>query len=465
MGTSSSLYMPMGIALKRWVNSRLFAPIALAVFGWISLSPVGAHAKAAGQDAGMAHYHIKVGDTLYDLAVRYLNRTDSFHIIQRLNNIDNPRRLTPGQMIRIPRSMLRQEQISAVIKSYRGTVSLQRGKMRRSAAVGLRLAEGDILETAGKSFVSLHLSDNSTVTVPSQSSIQIQRLRRTLLVDTKERLLLILKGRANVTVSPSTNSEQRFEMMTPTAVAAVRGTEFRMNFNPDDKRTTMEVVQGRVNFLSVQEGVASPAPAKLVAKGFGAATNTNSTIALLNPPKLLDPHRIQDGDQLNFTIQPIDGAALYRIQIARDAGFLDIIDEGDSSTGIIALAPLPDGTYFSRVTAIDRIGLEGMPSTYGFQRRVHRVNAHIEARQSGSSREYLFRWQAQQQAHTQYRFQLFSNSSTKPLIDEAGLQKSSFIVTNLPKGVYKWRVLSLQFTEGDSYEIWSPFQDLRIDSE
>lgn len=453
----------MATASKRYPEMRRLAALALLCIGTASLAPAAAQERPAARP-DLVLYRLKAGDNLYDLAARYFARVDSYAAVQRLNAIADPRRLRPGALIRIPRSLLRHEPLQAVVQSYRGTVSIQRGTTRRAIAVGMRLAEGDLLETAEKSFVSLRLPDDSTVAMPSRSSVRIQRLRRTLLADTIDRLFVILKGRASASVTHMDNPDSRFEMSTPIAVSAVRGTEFRVQFDPDAQRATTEVTEGRVVFTPSVVPAGTADRAQLVPQGYGTATDIAAPIALLPAPDLLMPGRVQDEERLSFALRPVEGAVRYHVQVAQDAGFLDVLDEADAATPVADLSPLADGSYFVRATAIDARGLEGMPATYGFERNLNRVEADVENRRSGRHREYLFRWRTPDAPAAQYRFQLFGPSGTDPIVDEAGLKDTNFIVTDLPDGHYRWRVMTLKFANSRVYETWSPFQEMRVAS-
>lgn len=453
----------MGIALKRFPDVRRLAVLTLLCIGAATLAPAAAQERSSTRP-DLVLYRLKAGDNLYDLATRYFARVEGYTAVQRLNAIADPRRLRPGALIRIPRSLLRHEPLQAIVQSYRGTVSVQRGTARQAITVGMRLAEGDLLETAEKSFVSLRLPDDSTVAMPSRSTIRIQRLRRTLLADTIDRLFVILKGRASATVTPMNNPDSRFEMSTPIAVSAVRGTEFRVQFDPEAQRATTEVTEGQVVFTPSSASIGTTDRAQLVSQGYGTATDITEPVALLPAPDLLRPGRVQDEQRLSFELRPVEGAVRYHIQIAQDAGFLDLIDEADAATPLADLPPLADGSYFVRATAIDARGLEGMPATYGFERNLNRVEADVENRGTGRHREYLFRWRTPDAPGAQYRFQLFGPSGTDAIVDEAGLKGTNFIVTDLPDGRYRWRVMTLKFSNGRPYETWSPFQELRVAS-
>lgn len=450
----------MDIVLKRLPDLRVLAALFLLSLAAPS-SPLAAQNRQKS-NAAVVLYRVKAGDNLYELAERYLTRVENYAAVQRLNAIANPRRLKPGSLIRIPRSLLRHEPLRAIVQSYRGTVTVQRGSARQTVAVGMRLGEGDLLETAEKSFVSFRLPDDSTVTMPSRSSIRIERLRRTLLGGAIDRRFAIVKGRASTSVTPMPDPDSRFDMSTPMAVSAVRGTQFRMSFDPDARRATTEVTEGKVTFTAGVDGSAAPGRAQLVTRGFGIATDLAEPVALLRAPGLLRPGRVQDEEKLRFELRPIDGAQRYHVQVARDAGFLELLDDAESAAPIVELEPVANGTYFVRVTAIDARGLEGMPAIYGFERRLNRIEASVEGARNGRHREYLFRWRTPDAPSTQYRFQLFASSQADPIVDEAGLTSTSFVVADLPNGSYRWRVMTLQFVGGRTYDSWSGFQEMRV---
>ena len=453
----------MDIALKRLPDLRVLAALILLCLA----APAAPLAAQNRQEPGAAVvlYRVNAGDNLYELAERYLTRVENYAAVQRLNAIANPRRLKPGSLIRIPRPLLRHAPLRAVVQSYRGTVSVQRGSARRPVAIGMRLGEGDLLETAEKSFVSLRLPDDSTVAMPSRSSVRIERLRRTLLGGAIDRLFSIVKGRASANVTPMSDADSRFDMSTPMAVSAVRGTEFRMSFDPDARRATTEVTEGKVAFTAGTDRSAALGRGQLVTSGFGIATDLAEPVALLEAPGLLRPGRVQDEEKLRFELRPIAGALRYHIQVSRDAGFLELLDDAETGAPIVELEPVANGTYFVRVTAIDARGLEGMPAVYGFERRLNRIEASVEDARKGRHRNYLFRWRTPDAPSAQYRFQLFAASQADPIVDEAGLTSTSFVVADLPDGSYRWRVMTLQFVGGRIYDSWSGFQELRVDTE
>lgn len=437
------------------MDTPLIRPLILSLALLLCLVPDRASARA---EADRIVYRVVRGDNLYTLAERYFLRAGDYAIIQRLNRISNPRRLQIGTSIVIPRSLLRQEPFAATIHSFRGDVRIGARGKQAPAAVGRTVREGDWIDTDRKSFVSLRLADGSVITLPSQTSMRVERLRRTLLTRSVERSFRIESGRAGAIVTPMKDPQSNFRLLTPTAVSAVRGTRFRMSYDPASGRTATEVLEGTVGFTAGDKRAEQD-----LASGFGMTDMLSGPASLLSPPELLRPAQIQNEERLHFTLEPLAEATGYRVEIAADAGFLDLIDETIVSSTDASFPSLPNGDYFVRVTARAVDGLEGLSSTYAFRRQLHRITTSAEERLVGRSRQYLFRWDAPDAEKEQYRFQLSSNpDGSDPLVDELGLTQASLILTDLPAGIYYWRVMTLDAIDGRPREKWSPFEELRV---
>lgn len=437
------------------MENPLIRPLILSLTLLLSFVPDGAGAK---EESDRIIYRVVRGDNLYTLAERYFLRASDYAIIQRLNRISNPRRLQIGKPIAIPRSLLRQEPVAATIHSFRGDVRIGARGKQAPAAVGRTVREGDWIDTDRKSFVSLRLADGSVITLPSQTSMRVERLRQTLLTRSVERSFRIDRGRAGAIVTPMKDPQSNFRLLTPTAVSAVRGTRFRMSYDPASGRTATEVLEGTVGFKADDKQTEQS-----LASGFGMTNMLSGPTSLLSSPELLHPAQIQNEEQLHFALEPLAEATGYRVEIAADAGFLDLIDETIVPSAEASLPSLPNGDYFVRVTALAADGLEGLSSTYTFRRQLHRITTSAEERSIGRSRQYLFRWDARDAEKDQYRFQLASNpDGSEPLIDELGLTQTSLVLTDLPAGVYYWRVMTLDSIDGQPREKWSPFEELRV---
>jgi hypothetical protein len=164
-------------------------------------------------------------------------------------------------------------------------------------------------------------------------------------------------------------------------------------------------------------------------------------------------------------IKPLAGATQYHLQIGLDADFLEVVDEVTTAATEIAMPSIPNGHYFARVTGIDANLLEGRPSTYAFVRRLNRISTSSEQSRVGRYRQYLFRWRAPDTVDATYRFQLSAaEGAGPPLVDEIGLRNTSFVVTDLPKGNYRWRVMTSENVDGRQVDKWSDYRELRVEN-
>ena len=407
-------------------------------------------------------YHMREGDSLYALAERHFRRIEDYTVVQRMNRIRNPRRIAIGRTVRIPKHLLRHEPVAARIISFRGNVQLRRAGRLMAVAPGMAVREGDELATGANSFVSMGLPDRSAVALPSQSKVTVRRLRKMSLTGAVERLFSVEQGRAKAVVSPLGEADE-FRISTPISVSAVRGTEFRVRYDAAAERAATETLSGEVTMSGAGE-TSRDLPA-----GFGAVAagaELSAPVSLLPPPRLAFPGEIQDDRELVFELEPLAGAEAYHVQVAQDAGFLDVVAEATSQATEVRLPPVDDGTWFVRVAAIDGRGLEGMYETYGFQRRLNDISGTVAESQAAGYRQYLFRWRVMGEGERQYRFQLSrKEDGTDPIVDEVGLTEQQFVVTDLLPATYYWRVMALQFLDGEVHENWSPTERLTISAD
>ena len=399
------------------------------------------------------NYTVRKGDNLYTLALHYMHRLSDYRIVQTLNRVRDPYRLPIASTLLIPRALLKSDPLDAKVIAFRGGTTIN----GRQAALGAVVAEGGRIQTGVNAFLSIALADGSTTTLPSQSLIRVERPRRFRLTGEMERLFRLDDGRSQTEVTPRTNGRDRFEMRTPISVAAVRGTDFRVAVLDGGKAATTEVLGGHV-------GLDGGGTETMLDPGLGArvsADGTTGPVKLLPPPDIVDAARIQSEPDLAFRIAPLDQAARYRVQIARDAGFLDIAEEVLVDRADASLPSVTDGDWFVRVTAIDRNEIEGLPRVVGFERHLNAIRASVEPLPGG--RRFLFKWQDLGQGRHQYRFTMArADAPDSPVIDEPALAVQSFVATDLPPGDYVWRVQTSGVSNGKTYANWSARQTLTV---
>lgn len=400
-----------------------------------------------------ATYRTHLHDTLIDLARRYFIRVDDYRVVQQLNHVPIPEHLQPDVDLRIPGNLLRGASVTASVISFRGDVRL--GEDRHAAAQGDVLAEGTRIETGAGSFLSLRAADGSIVTLPSQSVVRLSRMRRILLTGTLDQQFSVEHGRLETTVAKQVGPGSHYEVRTPIAVSAVRGTVFRVNYG--DGPSLTEVLGG-----TVAVGAPGAAHPQAIPVGEGAAVAPGGGIhtePLLPAPAFAESNRLQAGHELRFALSAVPGAASYHLQIARDAAFQDIVAETTSPTPDGHFASLPAGSWFARATAISTTGFEGLPATQNFERRAHALDADIARL---SARSWRVTWHYSGDPGTHFRVQVIPTSKHAKLsLDEDNLHGAALRLDDLPPGPYRWRVGAVS-SPAQKDDLWTEWREISI---
>lgn len=413
-------------------------------------------APLSAQDDGFVTYEVRQGDTLYGLSRQYMQREADALRVQRINRIANPRRMPVNTRLRIPREVLRYTNVELRVVGFSGPVNIS----GRAPTVGTVLGEGQVVTTGRAGFVSFRATNGGEVSLPSNTKAQLLRARRYVLGNLLDIDFSILGGRGEAK-APKLRSGERFRMRTPTSVTAVRGTEFRVAYEEGAGRTLTEVVEGTVAVAAGADETPTPARFGVASTASGVGTIE----ALLPPPAMIDPGAVQTGEVLEFVIKPQDSAKGYRTEVARDAGFLEVLGEEVTADGSVTLPPLENGRYFVRSRAISQSDLEGLSEAYSFRRK--RLGVTAQVAQSPLADGYLFKWLAETAAgdegETFFAFRMWrEGEDASPLVDETGMRDTGLVLTDLEPGVYHWQVAAIQAVEEGMLKIWGPEQKLTV---
>jgi hypothetical protein len=416
-------------------------------------------------------YTVKSGDTLIGLADRYFIKAPStrasIKIVQQANKIGNADRIRTGFILRIPRSVLSFRETNGQLLSWRGVVQIWSGGAAGTPQKGLPVREPMIIETGGNSSAVIALANGSRVSIPSQSRVQILRMRQYVLGNAIDYDLVVLKGRLETQATKLPNGDSRYRVRTPTSVTAVRGTDFRVKFQGDENKAgdvSTEVSEGDV---AVNVGQRSDPEA--LAKGQAIAVTPGLTVkrgTLIAPPVLSKAGRLQTADTLSFPLERPDGAVRFMGTISSDASGDDVVAESLSDQPNLAFADLADGVYYLRLTAENQEGFEGFARTYRVIRAKTGLKSSLSKLASGN---ILFKWLpvgdgAAADPSLHYRFQLRSATpGSAPLVDRSALKVTSIELSTLPPGTWLWRVGITRMVEGERIDVWGPSEELVID--
>jgi ferric-dicitrate binding protein FerR (iron transport regulator) len=114
-------------------------------------------------------------------------------------------------------------QVSAgTIKEVHGAADVQRNGRSIAAVIRMSILVGDKLETSRHSNVTVELTDGSQLILSDASSVVIDRL----MISAADSTIELFKGKLRSIVNMAAGKPAGFEVHTPNAVAAVRGTDF-----------------------------------------------------------------------------------------------------------------------------------------------------------------------------------------------------------------------------------------------
>lgn len=416
--------------MKTW----LLAAAGALSFAHPLVLPATAHANVISDRAGEnIAYTMRAGDSLYVLASRYFMRQQDWRIVQQVNRIGNARAIPVGAIIQIPARILRAEPLDAKVIGFKGVGQVETQGTSEALSLDMAVRQGSVIETGPGSFATMELSNGSRITLPSQTRLRITAMRRFLLTGSLDFDFTVEKGRIETSAAPLGKDGSRYRIRTPIAVSAVRGTTFRIGYNGEAEPSLTEVVEGTVAVKPGEARAETPIP-----QGYGASVATGGALTkeeLLPSPALVDPGKVQVDPVVAFQLTPLPDARAYHLQLASDAGFVELLTETYSDTPEARFADVPNGRWFVRATAIAQSGLEGMPRTYSMKRLLTGLDASAE---QGADGGYRFRWSGKGSGKRVYHFRLRPDTpQAVPLVDEPGLTgDSSLSRTCIPGNMY-----------------------------
>lgn len=134
------------------------------------------------------------------------------------------------------------EPVAQVIR-LTGNAEVQRGNSKGPLLLGAALEPGDIVVTAADGRLRLQLIDGSTINLGSQSALTMAAVQSAGPGTDRQIELELSQGAIRTLAAPAT-PKSRFEIRTPLAVTAVRGTEW--GILADSQYSDVIILSGRV---------------------------------------------------------------------------------------------------------------------------------------------------------------------------------------------------------------------------
>ncbi len=401
-------------------------------------------------------YTVQPGDHPWNLAQRYLNNPALAQPLRQRNHIPDDRHIPPGTQLRIPQQWLKLESAQVRLLATVGDTRLVQGSNpARPGVVGELLQAPVNLQTGPTGSASLQFADGSRVLVRRDSELQLRTSQHRPLGNASIIELALLQGSLENQVTPIGASGGRFEIRSPAAVAAVRGTQFRVYASADSLRT--EVVEGAVKVANASGQVTAQASQGSLTQTGQAPTAPQP---LLPAPLLADvPERIERLP-IDWPLPAVAGASSYRTQLAQDAQFLAAVSDEVAPAPRIRARDVEDGSYVVRVRAIDAQGLEGLSA-----QRTLVVHARPEPPlliapapdAATTAARPSFQWTVAEPSRT-YRIQISAKDASTPLDDQV-VTSTAQALQDLQPGLYQWRVAAIDPAKGQGP--WGDAQPFR----
>lgn len=400
-------------------------------------------------------------NTLNHLCKIYLDEPELCWKIAKLNRLSNPHLIFPGQTIKFPVELLKGEPIEGEVTFLSGDAAVsENGKEPwKKLQTGEHIKEGSFLRTESDSSLEVSFEDGSTFLLKPDTLMRLESVKKKPSGFAMK--FLLQAGRVIAKIKSSTGRVSRFEIYTPSAVAVVRGTEYRVSLDP--KISTMaEVLEGKVN-------IASSGSAVTVKKGEGTVVKRGSPPAkpkkLLQPPAPTELLPLYRAFPLQLRFDLVNGASSYRVMLSRDIDAKDITKELKIKPHeTFELFSAEDGAYYLTTTSIDPDNLEGLSSKpKEIKIRINPLPPLIQApvhRTRLRERIVEVKWLKVKDA-ANYHLQISEDREFNNIVlDKSDLKDTSLAPVELDNKRYYLRMSSVA---NDGYEgVWSVVQEFEI---
>jgi hypothetical protein len=303
-------------------------------------------------------YTVKKNDTVWGICKTYVNDPLCWKKLVEYNQLTNPKYLPPKSIIRIPKTWLIDHPTTALVIAVVGDVLVVRegSSLESRLNIGDQLSQQDVVKSMNGTAM-IKFVDDSRLLLKENSIIRMASLQfydPSHLVSTRVELL---KGRVKAQVKKLSDENSHYEISTPAAVAAVRGTDFRVaraeNAAGEPVVMRTELLTGALQVSSkINQQNITAGQAVIATEGKGVS----EPVDLLARP-LMDLNNNQSFElPLNFKWQVIEGAVSYKITLMTvDAQ----VWEKSSEQAEVMIENIDPGSYQLLIRGIDKQGFEG----------------------------------------------------------------------------------------------------------
>lgn len=302
--------------------------------------------------------HVKNGTNLIHLAREYCHQQSDWKTIAHINGLKPPYLIIEQTTLKVPLSLLKYKKLTATLATMRGDVSIvdTNGDITRTNK-GAILTSGQTLITGEDAYAHIIFPDYRYLRIEPNSKLTFNYLIS--LVDQTVKIDFTLHtGRIFNKIKQRLQPNDSHQIRTPIAITGVRGTEYRIK--TVDQGNSFETLTGKVDVGAAGSSITLRA-------------NQGSRVQPGAPPEKPRPLPIPPAAPLLkpiFRMLPAvipapehPQAETLRMRITADSAGLTTVKEVHCSPEeAFVIDSLPDGSYHSFFTAIDKEGFESLPN-------------------------------------------------------------------------------------------------------
>lgn len=188
----------------------------------------------------------------------------------------------------------------------------------RNAELGERLSAGDVITTGDRSHATIQIGDRGVTRVERNSRVEITKL-----FSAGDGEMFLYKGEVAAKIARLQRSES-FMVKSPTAIAAVRGTEFIASYRNGSGKVAVR--EGKVAVTPMEEGVEAPAGETMVEQGKTAVIKVDEAA----PAE----------EKTTVEVRPITELEVMKIEIVAAAPIIPDIEKARVEEIVVASAPV-----------------------------------------------------------------------------------------------------------------------------
>jgi hypothetical protein len=405
----------------------------------------------AAYEEDSVELRVEKGDKLIHLCRKYLEDPEKWREVAKFNRMKNPDLILPGQKMKIPVRLMPRVPMDGKVTFVYGDAKVQ--KVEKAEWVTLNLgdlvSQGSRMRTGKTSSVEVTFEDGNSIFMKSDATLGITTSEKRGSSYSVNNFYLTI-GRVITKLKEATGSNSRIDISTPSAIASVRGTEFRVS---TDEKASMrtEVLTGTVRVSAME---------RMVQLNEGEGTYVQKGAAPVPPRKLLPSPRPVDFKPiykelpLKFTFEEMTGLSSVRGLLTKDREGRNVLDEKVvKQKESLEFFNLPDGTYYFFSQGIDELGIEGFQSQpYEVKLRANPLPPLIQTK--GDEAEFIkktaqFTWLKVKDS-VMYHVQVAQDNGFTVIKEEKPDYKGESYETGaLDYGTYYFRISSIA---ADGYE-------------